>query len=91
LPNDAADARPSFAFGLSLTLSPAMAQPADSARAALVRLGLPAQAWDLRVERADQPSYRVTVHHGRIAARGSSPVALVHGVAQVLQRQGVCR
>ncbi|MFD2783735.1 hypothetical protein ACFS32_24920 [Novosphingobium pokkalii] len=63
----------SFAFGLSLTLSPAMAQPADSARAALVRLGLPAQGWDLRVERADQPSYRVTVHHGRIAARGSSP------------------
>lgn len=78
----------SFVSGLSLTLSPAMAQPADSARAALVRLGLPAQAWDLRVERAAQPSYRVTVHHGRIAARGSSPVALVHGLAQVLQRQG---
>jgi alpha-N-acetylglucosaminidase len=78
----------SFVSGLSLTLSPAMAQPADSARAALVRLGLPAQAWDLRVKRAAQPSYRVTVHHGRIAARGSSPVALVHGLAQVLQRQG---
>lgn len=88
------------ALGLALAAGPvaAWAGPAPAApreaaaRDALARLGLPAAQFDLKVNAATgpevRPVYRVRIVKDRISARGSSPVALVHGVVQTLQRQG---
>lgn len=59
-----------------------------AARASLARLGVDTHHMTLAVTPAAKPTYRVRLHHGRIDAQGSSAIALVHGVAQVLERQG---
>lgn len=69
------------------------AQAADSpevaaARAAIARMGVRAQRVDLSIRPAAHPTYRVRIRHGAIAASGSSPIALVHGVAQALEAKG---
>ena len=69
------------------------AQAADTpqeaaARAALARLGVKAAKVELTLRAGDKPSYRVQIRHGALSASGTSPVALVHGVAQALQAKG---
>ena len=71
-----------------LAASVAAAQPVPAARAALERLGVPTRAWDLRIAPSAAATYRVVIAHNRVHAEGSSPVALVHGLTQTLQRQG---
>jgi alpha-N-acetylglucosaminidase len=58
-----------------------------TARAALVRLGIGGNP-GLTLAPDARPTYHVWVRHGHLSAQGSSPVALVHGVTQALQRQG---
>lgn len=68
--------------------SPNETANAQAAEAALTRLGLPVGRLKVRITPAMQPTYRVRIAGDRIEAEGSSPVAIVHGVTQVLQRQG---
>lgn len=85
---------PSRAFGLLLA---ALAVPVSvhaqdtaipEARASLARLGVDMRHVDLTIAPSDKPSYRMRIRHGAITAQGSSAIASVHGVAQVLERQG---
>ena len=79
------------AAGLALA-GPVAATDARSgeraARESLARLGLPTDRVTLRIAPGPQPTYRVRIANDRLSAEGSSPVALVHGLVQVLQRQG---
>jgi alpha-N-acetylglucosaminidase len=85
---------PSRAFGLLLAALavPLSAHAQDAAlpeaRASLARLGVDMRHARLTITPSDKPSYRVRIRHGAITAQGSSAIALVHGVAQVLERQG---
>jgi len=79
---------------LALGGAQGLAQPApppataEQARATLARLGVKPARIALSLTPAAQPSYRVRIRHGALSASGSSPVALVHGVAQALQAKG---
>ena len=64
------------------------ADPASEAASALARLGIPARRVHLRIVPTAQSAYRVRIVGDRIEAEGSTPVALVHGLVQALQRQG---
>jgi alpha-N-acetylglucosaminidase len=59
-----------------------------AARGTLARLGVRDPHPDLSLRPAAQPYYRVRIVHGHILAQASSPVGLVHGVVQVLERLG---
>ena len=82
-----------------MPLAPAAPQPSAptqptplaqtaAARAALARLGVDVRHVQLAIAPTTASQYRVAIAHDHIRAQGSSPVALVHGVAQVLGRQG---
>lgn len=82
---------PALALG-ALLLSPAslQAKPAATmeARATLARLGVDQRQMTLTLRPGDKPSYHISIRNGHVHAEGSSAIALVHGVTQVLQRQG---
>lgn len=77
------------------TVSPAPSPPAgeqpgvDSAVAALARFGIPADrlSFSLKPD-AGAAHYRVRIRGGHIDAEGTSPVALVRGVAATLEKLG---
>jgi alpha-N-acetylglucosaminidase len=57
------------------------------ARAILARLGVDQRQITMTPRPGAKPSYRVRIRNGHVSA-GHLAIALVHGVAQVLQRQG---
>ena len=79
----------------AFTVSPAPSPPAgeqpgvDSAAAALARFGIPADRLSLSLKPdAGAAHYRVRIRGGHIEAEGTSPVALVRGVAATLEKLG---
>ncbi|WP_343228382.1 alpha-N-acetylglucosaminidase TIM-barrel domain-containing protein [Sphingomonas yunnanensis] len=78
-----------LAAALTLLAPGAFATPADAARAALERLGVPRDRVAVTLVRAEDARYRVRVARGRVAVTASSPAAAVRGVTAELRRQGL--
>jgi hypothetical protein len=58
------------------------------ARAILARLGVDQRQITMTLRPGAKPSYHIRIRNGHVSAEGTSQIALVHGVTQVLQRQG---
>lgn len=67
---------------------PAEAPAAAEARAVLGRLGVDTSRISLTLTKTDKPSYRVRTGDARLSVDGGSAVALVHGAARYLGREG---
>ncbi|WP_159760089.1 alpha-N-acetylglucosaminidase [Sphingomonas sp. 8AM] len=71
-----------------LWATPAAAQTATDAQAALARLGIPAPRVLVTLKSGPSARYRVQIAHDRVAVTASSPVAAVRGVTAALTAQG---